>query len=227
MAGSGFDDKRSPLARALGDRIPARVVKVEGGRLVGIPLALLALSMDDSQDATIAAHKHFTEAKAWAEENLFTEGGAAALSMEVAVHILARALIVPPGKEMVSVAEVQRIAAGPDELRRLLLPDEIKLLWGMYLDHMEQRSPLSRAQTWEEVEGTLEALGKGQVSTFVLSGFDSATLRFIVTEAAVKMYARPTSSPSSGTSPSSGSPDGSSASSGSPTTTPTATLTVE
>lgn len=213
---SGIEDKRSPLLRALGDRVPVEVVTVERGRLMGLPLAILALSMDATQDATVLAHKHLTEEKKWSEENLFTEGGAAALNMEIATHILARALVVPPGKDVVNPDEVRRVASSPDELRRVLQPDEIQLLWGIYLDHIQKRSPLSRAATWEEVEETLESLGKGRVSTYALSGYDNATLRFMLHEMAVRMYGTPTSSPSSATSPSSGSPDASSASSGSP-----------
>lgn len=225
---AGFDDKRSPLAKALGERVPVKVVTVERGRLVGIPLALLALSMDESQDATVSAHKHLTEVKQWAEENLFTEDGTTALNMEIATHVLSRALVVPPGKEAVNPAEVQRVVGSSDELRKLLQPDEIQLLWGMYLDHLQERSPLSRARSWEEVEGTLEALGKGQVSTFALSGFDVATLRFIANELAVRLFSMPTSSPSSDTSPSSAKADGSKPTSDSATESPTpATLIVE
>ncbi len=225
---AGFEDRRSPLAKALGERVPAKVIAVERGRLVGIPLALLALSMDETQDATVKAHQHLTVTKKWAEENLFTEDGTAALNMEVATHILSRALVTPPGKEEVNPAEVQRVVGSPDELRKLLQPDEIQLLWGMYLDHLQERSPLSRARSWEEVEGTLEALGKGQVSTFALSGFDVATLRFIVNEQAVRLFSTPTSSLSSDTSPSNGRDDGSRPTSDSATESPTQpTLTVE
>lgn len=219
----GIEDKRSPLAKALGERVPCKVITVEKGRLVGVPLALLALSADESQEATIAAHKQLVSERAWEAENLFTEGGTASLNLETAVQFLARALVVPPGKEVVDPAEVQRVAASPDDLRKHLQADEVSLLWSMYLEHVQERSPLSRAASWEEVEETLEALGKGQVSTFVLSGFDAVTLRFITHELARRLYT-PTSSPSSDTSPSSESPP---ASPGSSDSTTDPTLTVE
>ena len=123
----GIEDKRSPLAKALGERVPCKVVTVEKGRLVGVPLALLALSADESQEATIAAYKQLVSERAWEAENLFTEGGTATLNMETAVQFLARALVVPPGKDVVDPAEVQRVAASPDPSE--LLGERVSPRW--------------------------------------------------------------------------------------------------
>lgn len=228
---AGVVDKRSPIAKALGDRVPVKPVIVERGRLKGVPLALRWLSQDELQKARRAANERMTEVLAWKEENLFTEAGEEDVETERATQVLALALVVPPAEDTVSPRAAQRFAASADELREYLDKQEIALLWRMWCDFEVERSPLSTAKRLadgslamtEAMEATLRALGEARVSSYALHGYDTVTLRFIVTELAARLCSTPTSSPSSATSPSSEPADTSSAPSGS-TSDPTMTV---
>lgn len=220
-----MDDPRSLIVKALGQRVPAKVIAVEKGRLQGIPLALRWMSSDELQKARRAANKRMTEVLAWKQENLFTEAGIEDEQTEYATQVLAVALIEPPGNDVVSPRDARRFAASADELREMLDKHEIALLWRIWCDYEIERSPLTLAPVDDEgrlmmseaMEATLTALGEARVSSYALHGFDTVTLRFIVTELAERLYSTPTTSPSSDTSPSSAPGDGSSDSSGSGT----------
>ena len=220
---AGITDNRSPLLRALGDRVAVRVVTVEKGRLRGVPLALRALSHAEMQQCRRAASAHMTGALAWAQEQLVTEAGEEDLETEVATQVLALALVEPQSADAVRPGDARRIVADANELRDILTKGEIALLWRIWNAHEEERSPLSTAKGWADVEATLEALGKARVSSYALHGYDTATRLFIITELAERLYSTPTSSPSSDTSPSSESPNDSPDTSDS-TTSPTMTV---
>ncbi|MDO9016553.1 MAG: hypothetical protein Q8S73_26550 [Deltaproteobacteria bacterium] len=219
------NDPRSPLARALGQRVPVKAVTVEKGRLRGVPLALRALSQAELQECRRAANLRLVEGLKWQEENLFTEAGLEDSEIENATQILALALVTPQSADAVSPRDAQRVAKDADELRLLLTKHEIALLWRIWCDYEIERSPLSTAPVdaggrllmSEAMEATLRALGEAQVSSYALHGYDTVTLRFIVTELAERLYSTPTNSPSSGTSPSSEPDDDSSETSDSPT----------
>lgn len=225
-------DNRSPLAKALGERVPCKVVEVLRGRLAGVPMAVRALSNGEIQRATIEARKHLL-AEGWESEDLFTELGESVFNMETAVRILAAALIVPPGGDAVKAPEAQRLTSGPDQVRALLEPDEITLLFQEFCAWQEERSPLSRAKTLEEVEDLIEALGKGQAPSSRLNAFDPSSLKSIICGLAARLMSatRPPSSPTSlfaAPAPAPSTPSGSATASPSTSAPPSApTLTVE
>lgn len=192
----GITDKRSGLAKALGGGpIPVRVLDGLGGRLAGVAAAVRALPVGDVQRATADAIRYLTEDCGFKEEHLYTELGEGVLDAETKLQLLARALVEPE-------APTERLASSPDELRALLEPDEVSALFNEFIAWQEERSPLSRARSWEEVEDFLQALGKGRVPPTRLSAFDSSSLKFMLNKLACRHY-RPTNPPSSDTSPSS------------------------
>ena len=214
----GFEDKRSPLAKFLGERIPCRRVEILSGRLAGMPAALRALSAGDIQKATLDAVKYLS-GEGWEKEDLFTELGESVLNMETAVRILALALVSPPEVDQARTGELSRLTSGPDQVRALFEPDEITLLFREFCAYQEERSPLSRATTVGEVEDLIEALGKGQAPISRLNAFDPSSLKNIIIGLAVRQMSatRPRSSP---TSPSDGPATASSTPSGSATESP-------
>lgn len=190
-------DVRSPLSRLLG-QAPLALKAIEGfegasGRFRGTPLAVRALSGDDQERATAEAAKHLVATCGFERADLYTEIGEGLFTYEVKVQLLARALYVP-GPSPVP------FAASAEELRRLLEPDEVAELFERFLDWQEERSPLRRARSWEEVESFLEALGKGWTAPTSLSSYDAASLRFMLRELAVR-WVKLTKPPSSDTLP--------------------------
>lgn len=195
----GLADNRSPLAKAIGERVPAKTVTLDRGRLAGVPMALRSLSAGALQQASRDALKYLTET-GWRDEHLFTELGKSALNTETAVRILAAALVVPPAADTGKVSDLEMFTSGPDQVRALLEPDEITLLFNEFCGWQEERSPISRAKSWEEVEDFVEALGKGAVPTSRLLSFDTSSLCFMLREVAAR-WTTATRRPSSGTSP--------------------------
>lgn len=90
-------------------------------------------------------------------------------------------------------------AESADELRKTLEADEVAALFEHLLDYQEERSPLSRARSWEEVEALLVAVGKGLAPGTSLNSCDSASLRFMLRELAARwvMLMKPPSSDTS------------------------------
>lgn len=192
----GITDNRSGLAKALGaGPIPLRVLDGLSGRLGGVAVGIKALPIEAVQKASAEAIRYLTVECGFKEEHLYTELGEGVLDAETRVQILARALVEPD-------APTQPLAGGADELRGLLEPDEVTLLFNEFIAWQEERSPLSRARSWEEVESFLEALGKGRVPRTRLNAFDSSSLKYMLSELAAQHW-KPTSPHSSDTSPSS------------------------
>lgn len=175
-------DTRSPLAKLLGDA-PVAHRKVEGfegagGRFKGVPLALVALSGDVQERATSEAAKHLV-AVGFNREDLYTEIGEGLFGYEIKVQLLSRAL--RDGND-----PTRTFAENADELRKTLEADEVAALFEHLLDYQEERSPLSRARSWEEVEALLVAVGKGLAPGTSLNSFDAASLRFMLRELAAR-----------------------------------------
>lgn len=192
----GITDRRSGLAKALGTGpVPVRVLDGLGGRLAGVAVGVRTLPLSEVQRATADAIRYLTEECGFKEEHLYTELGEEVLDVETRLQILVRALVSPE-------EPTERLASSPDELRALLEPDEVTQLFNEFVAWQEERSPISRARSWEEVEDFLEALGKGRVPPTRLKNFDSSSLRFMLSELAVRHW-KPTSPPCSDTSPSS------------------------
>ncbi len=198
----GIKDVRSPLARALGGRVAWKRVEAPKGRLAGLPIAVRSLPYERIQTAVRAATAYLTEKCGWKEEHLYTELGEAQLDIEAQVQTLALALVVPPdrGAEL-SEGTVATLASSADDLRALLEPDEIGFLYRQFVDFQNERSPLTRAKSAEEVEAFIDALGKGTTPLSSLSTCEGDTLLHIALAMAARLR-RPTSPPSSPTSPS-------------------------
>lgn len=192
----GFTDKRSGLARRLGgEAIPTRIIDGYGPRLDG--LALRALPTSAIEKATAAAIVHLTTLdEPFADNHLYTELGKSTLDLETCVQLLYRALVDPSDPTVPYAASVDEV--------RLFEPDEITVLFNEFLSFQEERSPLTRAKSWEEVEITLEAMGKGSLPPTKLNSYDASSLRFMLRELAVRHW-RPTKPRSSDTSHGSGS----------------------
>lgn len=220
---SGFEDKRSPLQKFLGERVSCKPIEILKGRLAGLPAALRALTTVEIQRATVEAKKYLT-AEGWEADDLYTELGESIFNMETEVRLLAVALIAPPASGEMKTSEVQPLTSGPDQVRALFEPDEITLLMREFYAYQTERSPLSRATSVEEVEDLIEALGKGQAPISRLNAFDPSSLKSIITGLAVRQMnaMRRRSSP---TSPSDAPETASSTPSGSETASPEGTST--
>jgi hypothetical protein len=197
-------DTRSPLARLLGEAVvPHRAFAFAGagGRFGDATWAVRALSADERSRSIVDATKWLIETCKWDHASLYSELGEAVLDLESKVRGLAAALVDPadPTKPFVKDA---------DELRKLLEADEIGRLFEELADYTDERSPFSRAARWQEVEGFVEALGKGWTTSTSLSSYDAASLRFMLRELATRHCSR-TSPPSSATTSPSGSSDSS------------------
>lgn len=191
----------SLLRRALDASRSGRTVKaIEfdgcGQRLRGIPLAMRTLNADENLRVRAAARKWLCEECGFTEDFLAsTEDGEATTGFEVKVRTIALALVEPAPPH-------RAVAKDADELRGLLDADEIVALFELYIDWVQERSPISSAKSAEEVSALVDAMGKGTLPTRQLSGYDSASLRSIAIELVARLRTR-TNSPSSDTSPSS------------------------
>ena len=199
-------DKRSPFQKAIGGaEIPHKVVDDfvgAGERFKGTPVAVRTLPADVIMRADAAA-VHACLALGYTTEMLYTEAGEDALAFERKVQTLAKACVDP--------ADPSRPFFASADEARLLEPDEAHVLYNHFVAWQEERSPLSRANTWQEVEDQLMALGKGLIPRSWLNSFDASSLRFMCCGLADRL-ATLTSPSSPPTSPSS-EPDPSSASS--------------
>ena len=185
-------DTRSPLAKLLG-QAPVAHRKFEGfegagGRFKSASLALVSLSGDAQERATADAAKHLVSV-GFNREDLYTEIGEGLFGYEIKVQLLSRALC--DGND-----PTKPFAESADELRRVLEPDEVTALFEHMLSYQEERSPLTKARSWEEVEGLIDAVGKGLTAPTSLNSYDSGSLRFMLRELAFRYAAltRPRSS---------------------------------
>lgn len=190
-------DDRSPLDRALDasrSGIAVKLIEFEGsgGRFRGVPLGLRVLSADESVRVRAQAVRWLTAACSFTEDFLIgTTDGTAIIEFEVKVRTLALALVDPS-------APTQTIAKDSDNLRQRLDVDEISALFELYVDWVQERSPITSARSVEEVNALVDALGKGTMPHSRLSTYDASTVRTIARELASRLRTL-TSSPSSPT----------------------------
>jgi hypothetical protein len=186
-------DPRSPLARALGERgVVVKAIDDAGGGLDGIPLALRIVTDAQRSRGVGAALKYLMEVCGLPEPYLYdTDAGRAEVDLECKIQMLAVALCeqAPPHDAVVKDA---------DDLRALLSADEVLVLFERYVAFVEERSPLTRAKSAQEVESIVDALGKGTTPLSRLSSFDASTLRRV----ALSLASRLMSSTSFNSSPS-------------------------
>lgn len=216
----GFTDKRSPLARALAGKIAWKRIKAETGRLAQLDLAVRSLPQHEIATAMRAALKGLVD-DGWNEEHLYTELGEGVHDLETQVQVLSRCLLVPPAEgEAGDATESQCVpfADSAEDLRKILEPDEVAFIFREFTRYQEERSPISRARTPEEVVAFVDALGKEMIPLSRLRSCDSATLLAIATELGERLVIS-TSYSSSATSPSSAPSETSSPSSDSETPT--------
>lgn len=191
----------SPLRKALhASRSGAAVKVIEfdgcGNRLRGVPLALRALTADESMRLRADALKWLTSACGFTEDYLIgTTGGNEALEFETKIRFVALALVEP-------AAPHAPVAKDADDLRTLLEADEVSALFELLVDWITERSPIASAKSAEEVAKLCDALGKGTMPLSRLSAFDNASLRTIASELVNRLRSQ-MSAPSSPTPPSS------------------------
>lgn len=189
----------SLLRRALDASRTGRAVKLVefdgcGQRFRGIPLALRTLNADENLRVRAEALKWLSSSCGFSEDYLVgTTNGESLTEFEVKVRSIAIALVEPAPPH-------RAVAKDADELRVMLDADEVSALFELYLDWVQERSPISAARTAEEVASVVDALGKGTMPRSRLSGYDSVSLRSIAIELAARLRTQ-TSSPSSPTSP--------------------------
>lgn len=172
-----------------------------GGRFKGVAWSMWALTGDELARAGAAAMRYAVETCKWSEESLLTGDGRGVLLMATKAHHLAAALRCADKVE-------EPLAESGTEVLRLLEPDEIEAFYERFLDWQQERSPFASARDWKEVEGFVEALGKGWTEPTALSRYDSASLRSMLLFTARALH-RPTTPRSSDTSPASESSDSS------------------
>ena len=193
-------DDRSPLRRALDASrggVAVKVIEFDGcgARLRGIPLALRTLSAGENLRLRAEALRWLIEKCRFTESYLTkTTTGEGLVEFEAKLRTIAIALVEPAPPH-------QPVAKDAEELRETFDADEIVALFEMYLDWVKERSPITTADSAEEVASLCDALGKGTQPLQSLSGFDSSTLRSIIIELVSRERTR-TSSLSSPTTPS-------------------------
>ena len=189
----------SLLRRALDASRTGRAVKLVefdgcGQRFRGIPLALRTLNADENLRVRAEALKWLSSSCGFSEDYLVgTTNGESLTEFEVKVRPIALALVEPAPPH-------RAVAKDADELRVMLDADEVSALFELYLDWVQERSPISAARTAEEVASVVDALGKGTMPKSRLSVYDSVSLRSIAIELVARLRTQ-TSSPSSPTSP--------------------------
>lgn len=189
----------SLLRRALDASRTGRAVKLVefdgcGQRFRGIPLALRTLNADENLRVRAEALKWLSSSCGFSEDYLVgTTNGESLTEFEVKVRSIAIALVEPAPPH-------RAVAKDADELRVMLDADEVSALFELYLDWVQERSPISAARTAEEVASVVDALGKGTMPKSRLSVYDSVSLRSIAIELVARLRTQ-TSSPSSPTSP--------------------------
>ncbi len=224
----GFKDLRSPLVRAIGARVATTSVTFERGRLEGQRFHLRSLPTRMVQAANDAAHKHLVEVRRWTEQRLYDARNSGTESVdrsdcerEGQVRVLALALVTVPEGEEPTAASVTTLFRDADELAATLEPEEVQCLYDAWARWQEERSPISRARSPEEVAAFVEALGKGTIPPSRLWSCEPDTVLSIALCMATKLQSL-TRPPSSATPPSSAPSDGSS-----PPSDSTTTITIE
>lgn len=194
-------DNRSLLDKALSASRSGVAVKLiefdgSGDRLRGVPLALRVLNAEESVRVRADAVKWLTRECGFTDDFLIgTTDGTAIIEFEVKARTIALALVDPSNP-------AKTVARNVDNLRTALDADEISSLFEIYVDWLQERSPITTARTAEEVTALIEALGKGTMPLSRLSTFDASTVRTITRELVSRLRSL-TSSPSSPTPPSS------------------------
>lgn len=212
----GVVDTRSPIVKAIGSAVAFTRFTVETGRLAGQTFAIRSLPARAVQRANDEARKYLAEVREWSDQRLYDADNVARgidkgdRDLEMQVHVLAKALIVAPeGDGDPPVTVPTPLFRDAEELANSLETDEVRHLFSAWHRWQRERSPITRAETPEEVEAFVDSLGKGVTPLSRLRSCEDGMLL----STAICMARRLRSlmrRPSSGTSPSSGPDAGSS-----------------
>jgi hypothetical protein len=174
----------SPLRALLGGEArPLKVVNFPGTQA---PVGLWVLRHLENTQARLACLKYVE--KTLEASLLDVERDTDIVREETRVQVLFRALRDPEQPE-------RAFAAEPGELRELLTGDQRDALWQLYLEWVDERSPIRRFQSAEEVDAFIDAVGKGSIETTTLGDYDIGSLLFALRRLATST--RPSSSGSS------------------------------
>ena len=183
--------RTSPLEQALaGGKRAARVLdgfEGAGGRFKGVPLALVALTVEETNAARMEAITFVTVECKLPEAVLFSAFGEQHLDFAIKCSTIARALVDPA--TLLPVAVDDKGQACTAKIRASLEADEATQLFDLYVDFIAERSPIARAKSWADVEAEVMAMGKGMIPASWLARFDGGTLRTMVFELAQRVAA--------------------------------------
>ncbi len=166
------------LSRLIGDGDrPSKTVTFPGerGAAAGAKVTLWNLTDHESRTARLEAIKYLVDVCKLSELHLAHDPALA--DEEVKTQLLWRALRDPD-------EPLRPFASTVNKLRVHLTPDEREALFAAYLEFVDERSPIRRIRSDEELDGLAEALGKGETGEITLSSYDTASLRTIVRELA-------------------------------------------
>lgn len=201
----------SKLAQLLGGYLPPRkkftldVLRADAsGRPITItlPLAVRAITVEETEEAHAEAVKYLTTKGAHTREDFLTNTGDSIMEAELMVQILARALVDPDDPRTPWAKDAAAI-------RGALFTDEIDACFRHYSAWQAERSPIRALRSGEELKEVVEALGKGQIERTALLRYDVISLTDIALSLGdrVQTLTRPNSSD---TSPPTDSPEASS-----------------
>lgn len=162
----------SPLVKLMGTgQRPMRTVDFPGERGKGVAVGIWNLLQYETQQARLDAVKWIQEVCKVPDSALLADASLA--DEETKNQLLFRALRDPQNPSAPFASTV-------NELRTLLTPDERDALYTQYLDFVDERSPLRKLKSAEEIDQIVTALGKeGSVGKTFLAYYDSVSLRSI------------------------------------------------
>lgn len=188
---AGFvKDSRTPLQRFMEAKSPVKVIDDfpgSGGRMQGFTFGLKALTIEETQHSAVDAVRELGEKFKVPEALMFTTVAEEVRELSTRVHILFRSMVH-------AEAPHERLFKNPNDLRTTFEVDELHGLFDRYMDWQIERSPLSASKRIDDVMAVIDSLGKGMAPSSALSGYDAATLRYIVTVLAQERQALLTAS---------------------------------
>lgn len=159
----------SPLSRLAGDMEarPHRLFPLPGERWGGASVALWALTDHETRHAQLECVRYLKEVLKYGDAQIMSD--TLVSNAEFQSQVLFTALRDAENPR-------RRWAGSPNELRTLLFPDEREALFAEYLRWCDERSPLRKIRSSEELEELADALSKASDPETSLSFYDSASL---------------------------------------------------
>jgi hypothetical protein len=180
-------------ALIINDQRPIRVIVFPGerGKQHNLSVGIWCLSRHELAEAEREAAKYLQDICKVSDAQLAV--GTSLAEEEIKVQLLFRALRDPKEPTRQFFKEIMH-------LRTRLYADEITALYSAYLEFVEERSPLRKCVSSEEIDQLVDSLGKGLPANSVLSFYDTSSLKNIVEELAARLVTQMRASflPSSG-----------------------------